>query len=113
MPQLLSRLSCVIAINTSLSAAVALHGARVSEIEMPAAWDAAILTFQASNDNSTFFNVVDDTGNEYFIVAVAGQRIHINSDYISQMAYLKIRSGSSLTAVSQTAARTIYMEFWQ
>lgn len=113
MPQLISRFSVTIAINTSLSVTtVAIRGGRVSEIEMPAAWDTAVLTFQASYDNSNFFNVVDESGAEYFVTAVAGQRVHVNSDYVSQMAYLKVRSGSSLTPKNQTAARVMYMEVW-
>lgn len=112
MSQQSARIAVAITINQSLSAAVALHGGRVSVIEMSAGWDAANLTFQGSNDNSTWFDLFDDAGAEVVVQAGAGRRIDINTSSVSNQAYLKVRSGIAAIPVNQTAGRTLYLEIW-
>ena len=64
-----------IAATASLSDAARLpNGHEVVGITMPAAWTAANLTFQASPDGSTFYNLYDDEGNEVTVTAAASRR---------------------------------------
>ncbi|MCK1501484.1 hypothetical protein [Bradyrhizobium sp. 188] len=94
----------------SLSASVHLHQQRLFGILMPAGWDAAALTFQASIDNTNFFDVYDDGGNVLTMQAAANRFIVI----VSPLAYLglqriKVRSGTPSVAVAQTADRVLQL----
>jgi hypothetical protein len=113
MPQLVARLPVVIAINTSLSAAVYIRGGLVSVIEMPAAWDAANLTFQSSGDGTNYFNLYDEFGTEVTANASTSRRIRLEPSQWAGTQYLKIRSGTAGTPVNQTAERTLYVEIWE
>jgi len=102
-------IQATIAINTSLSAAVELGGHSVERIIMPAAWDAADLTFQISDDGGTTFqNVYWDWGAEMVVDAAASYTIELSPFVkLSNLDQLKVRSGTAGTPVVQTAARTI------
>ena len=113
MPQLVARIPVVIAINTSLSSAVQIFGGLLSIIEMPAAWDAANLTFQTSGDGTNYFNVYDDSGTEVTVTASTSRRIRLEPSQWAGIQYIKIRSGTAGVAVNQTAARTLYLEVWE
>lgn len=100
----------------SLSNVIDGKGYRLTKIFMPAAWDAANLTFQeAPSPNGTFQNLYDDAGTpaEITIPVSAGKNtvISTNKDKFVGMTYFKIRSGTSSLAVSQTAERTIGLLF--
>ena len=56
MVQLIARLTATIANGASLSDALTLNGSQVAVIEMPASWNAAVLTFQSSLDGTNYFN---------------------------------------------------------
>jgi len=110
MPQLIDRQPVSIAINTSLSSAVTIRGGLVAVIEMPAAWDAANLTFQSSGDGTNYFNLYDEVGTEVTVTAAASRRIRLEPTQWAAIKYLKVRSGTAGTPVNQTAARTLYLE---
>ena len=112
MPSLISRLTATIANGASLSDALTLNGSKVAVIEMPAAWTAAPLTFQASMDGSNYFNVYDDSGDEVYVIVDINRRVYITIDALSQQKYIKLRSGTAVTAVNQGAQRLIYVEVW-
>lgn len=89
---------------------VHLHQQRLFGILMPAAWDAAGLTFQASIDTTNFYDVYDDSGNVLIVQAAASRFIVI----ASPLAYLgiqriKLRSGTPSAAVNQTADRILQL----
>jgi hypothetical protein len=113
MPQLVARLPVVIAINTSLSAAVQIRGGLVSVIEMPAAWDAANLTFQTSGDGANYFNLYDEFGTEVTVTASTSRRIRLDATQWTGNLYIKVRSGTAGAAVNQSAERTLYLETWE
>jgi hypothetical protein len=113
MPQLVARLPVSIVINTSLSVAVQVMGGLLAVIEMPAAWDAANLTFQSSGDGVNYFNVYDELGTEVTVTAAASRRIRLDPTQWAGVQYLKLRSGTAGAAVNQTAARTLYIEVWE
>ena len=113
MPQLVARLPVSIVINTSLSVAVDLNGALLTIIEMPAAWDAANLTFQTAGIGGDFANVYDELGNEVSVIADVDRRIRLDATQWAGIFQLKIRSGTAGVPVNQTAARTLYVELWE
>lgn len=92
---------------TTLSDAVDMIGYSIVRIEMPSAWTAASLTFQVSADNVTFVNAYLD-GAEYTKTVSTSQGIgFVPADAMLFQRYIKIRSGTADTPVTQTAARTL------
>lgn len=98
-----------IANGASLSAAVGLGLHRVYAIQMPSAWTAASLTFQASYDNSTFANVYDDTGTELTITVAASRFVILDPVKFLGIRAIKVRSGTSGAAVNQGAERLLQL----
>jgi len=91
----------------NLSAAVDLRGCAVLRLEMPASWTTANLTFQISSDASTYRDMYDAYGTEYTVMAAASRAIIMSAGDFFGVRYFKIRSGTSGTPVTQTAARSI------
>lgn len=100
--------TAVIANGTSLSSAIDLGAATLFGVQMPSSWTTANLTFQASTDGVTYANLYDSTGTEVAVTAGASQFIVLSTpaQWIG-IRYLKVRSGTSGTAVNQVADRTI------
>lgn len=99
--------SANIAISTSLSAAVNLGEKVAIGILMPAAWDAANLTFQGSVDGVSFSNIYDSSGNELTVTAAASRYIYLDPTVFVGLNQIKVRSGTNGTPVTQTAARAL------
>ena len=98
-----------IAKDASLSGVIDCRGFRVAKIYMPSAWTAADLTFQESADGTTFGELTDDAGIAVSVEASASAVIvpMINALAFNDVCYLKIRSGTSSTAVTQGAERVV------
>lgn len=96
-----------IALGTALSAAVDCVDGRAIRVDMPAAWDAADLTFQVSLDGVTYSDLYDAYGSEYVVRASASRAILLNPVDFIGVRYLKVRSGTGAVPVNQTAARSI------
>lgn len=94
-----------IANGQSLSAALFIGGNRVVAIEMPAAWTAAGLSFQASADGVTY-NDVHTTSAELTVTAGAS-RLLLLGRALEGTVFLKVRSGTSGTPVAQGADRVL------
>ncbi|WP_425065628.1 hypothetical protein [Reyranella sp.] len=92
---------------TGLSGAVDCGSARLALIIMPAGWTAADLTFKESVDNSTFVDKYDAYGVEYTVVCAASRAIVINLPDFLGARYLKFRSGTSGTPVTQSGNRVL------
>lgn len=92
---------------TGLSAAVDLQNFAPVALIMPAAWQTAVITAQASMDDVTYNNVYDDAGNERSLTVAVDRYITLSSSDLLACRYLKLRSGTAATPVDQTAARTI------
>jgi hypothetical protein len=102
-----------IASGASLSNALNdLDGQILVGIVMPADWTAANLTVQLSHDDSTFNNQYDEAGTEVTIVAAANRYINLTPANHLGATALKIRSGTSGTAVNQAADRIITLVLW-
>ena len=99
-----------IANGASLSGEIDLEGFKNFAIEMPAAWTAANLTFQAASaSGGTFQNVHDDAGTEVVVTAAAARVIGMDAvkRELAALRFIKIRSGTTGTPVNQGAARTL------
>lgn len=93
----------------ALSPVIDLGLQRLHRIRLPAGWTAAGLTFQDSDDGSTFGDTFTDAA-EYTIasaVAAAGRSILVNQELFYGIRFLKIRSGTSGAPVNQAADRAI------
>lgn len=110
MANILQKGTVTIANGASLSGALDTKGMTVVGFEMSAAWTAAGLSFQGSDDNSTFGNVYDSAGEVTIASAsvVASGRLIIDATRLVGMGrYIKVRSGTAGTPVNQGAARTL------
>jgi hypothetical protein len=106
----LSVVLATIALNTALTPEIDLGAGRIVGILMPAAWDAAVMTFQASPDGGTTWGeLVDKTGSALSFTVAAGTFIYLDPTIFIGINALKIRSGTSGAAVNQTAARTFQL----
>ena len=100
-----------IAAGASLSGAIDLKGADVIRIAMPAAWTAADLTFQVSDDaGTTFRNVYWDWGPEMVVDASTSMSIELSPFVgLHNIDQLKVRSGTAGTPVVQVAEALIVL----
>lgn len=104
-------LEVVILDTASLSAAIECDGYDILRIVMPAAWDAADLTFQVSDDGGTTFrNLYWDWGPEMVVDAAAARVIELSPFVLMHhIDQIKVRSGTAGVPVAQTADRTFYL----
>lgn len=108
VPAQLDVATAVIASGQSLSAEVNLIGRVVCGFQIPSAWTAADLTFQASIDNgTTYVDLYFATGEATVDQAAADRYIGINGAEWLGITNLKIRSGTAGTPVNQAAERSI------
>lgn len=103
--------SLTIADGASLSDAADLRGYRISRIITPSGWDAAVITFETSADDSTYGAAYDGDGNEITVPSLTAAR-QVNLTPTQQAAlmgadFLKVRSGTSGSAVNQSGAVTV------
>lgn len=106
----LSEFPFFIAAGRSLSAGVAIGAQRVVGLSMPAVWDAAVVTVQASlDDGANFAESLDSAGNPVQIAAGAGQFIALTTELWSAVNFLKLRSGTAAVPVTQSADRTLQL----
>lgn len=100
--------TATIAAGSSLSGNVTLPlGYYLAALVMPSAWTAADLTFQVSADNATYADYYDNAGVEVTVPADASRAIMLDSDTWRAVRFLRLRSGTSSTPVTQTSSRTI------
>lgn len=100
--------TATIANNASLSGAVDMGTNRLFAIVMPSSWTTANLTFQVSADGANYYDLYDDAGTEVTFTAAASRVIqNTNPGRWLGFRFLKIRSGTTGTAVNQGGARTI------
>lgn len=108
VPSPLTTVAVAIANGTALSDIVDLKGYSLVGIQMPAAWTAADLTFQASADGTTFENLhVDTSDTEYTVQAAASRYIAIPLATTISVRFLKVRSGTPAVPVNQGADRVL------
>jgi hypothetical protein len=76
---------------------------------MPAAWTAADIGFEVSNDNTALYGVSNSAGALITIPVLADEFITLPDSFIQGNRWVRLRSqnGGTGAAVNQTAARTI------
>lgn len=102
--------TATIAISSSLSSAVELTDGPLVRLVIPSAWTTANITFQTSYDGTNYADLYDKAGTEYTVtVGGASREIAVPiADWIG-IRYIKVRSGTTGSAVNQAAARTIQL----
>lgn len=99
-----------IANGASLSGAVTPPaGYFLAGVQMPAAWTAAGLSFQAAADGTTFADVFTSAGVEVTVTSLVSQFITIVPTIFAPV--IKVRSGTTGTPVAQGAGRTLMLIF--
>lgn len=108
MPHPFSIPAVLIANGASLSAAFEVGAGELVGIIVPSGWTAANLSFQASVDGTTFFNLYDNEGAEITaVVPVTTGCFLAWAPNVKAPIYLKIRSGTLGTPLNQGADRTL------
>jgi hypothetical protein len=106
---------CTIPAGQSLSNAVDCTGAnRIVRINMPPEWDGAVLTFMLSPDGGVFHDlfhvtIPGDAFHTYEVIVTpphAGSVIVMPLDFGNDVAWVKVRSGTSGVPVVQSADRS-------
>lgn len=111
MPQVSTKVA-TIAASASLSDAINTGGGLPVAIQMPAAWTSAALTFQGSMDGSTYQSIYCSDGTEYSIVAAVATNVAgFDSSIFVGFNYIKIRSGTAGSPVTQGAERGLIIAF--
>jgi hypothetical protein len=90
----------------SLSGAIPLGDSALVAIAMPAAWDTAAITFQASVDGTTW-GELQGISAVVSVTAAAGQVIAIDPAIWRGINMIKVRSGTSGSPVTQSADRAL------
>lgn len=96
-----------IASGTSLSAEADIGSKLLVGVVMPATWDAASVTFQVSLDGGQTFLDLHNVTAEVSLVAAASQFIALDPAAYRGVNAIKVRSGTSASAVNQTADRIV------
>lgn len=106
-----------IADSASLSGAAnftGLPGAALCGIIVPSTWTTAVLSFAASADNSTFYPVYNASGAEVVTGSITGGTavwVALDPSDFAGIPYLKVRSGTSGTAVNQSGGDTLTLVY--
>lgn len=105
----INRKAVIIASGESLSNAINIsENETVLGIQVPSTWTSAGITFEASYDRSNFYPYAFDNA-EYTITVAANQHYEISIGKLLTARAIKVRSGTSVSPVNQTASRTIYV----
>jgi hypothetical protein len=91
----------------SVSNSLDLRSDAIIRITMPSAWTNANLTFQISDDDVRFTDLVDASGREFTLRVVPDTSVRAMDDLATMVAdgYIRLRSGSRNYPVIQAASR--------
>lgn len=98
-----------ISAGTSLSAPINLKGYTLSILLLPAAWTTANITLQVSYDGITYYNLYNQDGTEYTIIAAINRAVVVQPSDLAAVEYIKLRSGTAGTPIIQVADALITM----
>jgi hypothetical protein len=90
-----------------MAAGVDIGGAGIVRILMPAAWTAAALTAQVSQDDATYYDLYDATGTEWSATVVAAHAVALDITTFTGIRFIKLRSGTGAAPVAQAATRSL------
>lgn len=97
-----------IASSGSLSDAAYIGAETVVAILMPAAWTAAALSFEVSQDGSTYYDLQYE-GSEVTFAAGVDEAVVLDPAKTYPFSYIKVRSGTEATPVNQAADRDLIL----
>lgn len=97
-----------IADNASLSGGVYVANFLLMKLIVPSDWvTATVVTFQAAleaeGETPSYLNVYEDDGTEYQVTVAASRHVILDPAKFAGIRWMKIRSGTSGSAVNQTA----------
>lgn len=84
-----------IANGATVSAAADLQGSTVVAVRTPAALTSTAMTFQVSDDGSTYVPLRKEDGTAYTLVVAASGGYPVNHDYFDPWDYVKAVGGSA------------------
>lgn len=91
----------------ALSEAIDLRGYEPLAVQMPAAWTAAGLSFEVSDDGVNFADLYNTSG-EYTLTVATDRAVALSTpNELSGFQFIKVRSGTTGTPVNQGADRLI------
>lgn len=92
----------------NLSGAIDVRDSVVAALVMPAAWDAAAITFAVSDRlDGTYVPLYDDFGTEVSVTVSTSRQVALDTNKFLGVRFLKVRSGTAASAVNQGAAADI------
>ncbi|MDR3418682.1 MAG: hypothetical protein P4L83_21120 [Nevskia sp.] len=109
MPTITAVNTASIALGASVSGAVQLNGQALRSIAMPSGWDAAVLTFQASEDGANWLDLYDENGAVVTLQTAAARRLKLPHGLIDSINWLRVRSGTPGATVTQTVQRDLVL----
>lgn len=97
--------TAIIKSSASLSTPVDIGDSKIFGLLIPAGWNSSAtkITFQASHDGKTWFDLADEAGDEIEVTVAGGASIALveAGPYLAPWRFLKIRSGTAASAVNQ------------
>lgn len=104
----MNQLRAIIAASAALSGTVDLQYAALVGIYVPASWTTASITLQASLDGVTFQDVRNAAGDNFELVAGAGNCfVPLAPLELQGTRYVRLRSGTAAVPVTQAAERSL------
>jgi hypothetical protein len=91
-----------IAASGTESGSLDLYGTTLVGLYMPAAWSVADLSFKASSDNTTFYDVYRDSGSSASITTAASRYVALDPADFAGVRFLKL-----VSSATQSASRVI------
>lgn len=107
--KLTNAVTAVISNGLSLTNRIEGGNYRLTAIQTPAAWTAAVLTFQGSPDGVTFTDLYDQYGTEVNFACSTSRSISVDPTLFAGYPFFKIRSGTTGSPVTQGADRTLIL----
>lgn len=102
--------------NGALTASFYLKSLLATKLYLPSTWSASAtsLTVQVSADNATFSNLYRaDTGSEYTLSGASASRcLLLNGNDLIGVHYIRFRSGTSASPVSQSGSVVLTVVPW-
>lgn len=100
-------LDAVIAAGQSLSTIEEPDYALPVGLFVPAGWTTAPITFRASHNGSTFFDLYDEFGAEVSIASAVAGRYYDLPASLKGPLFLRVRSGTAASPVNQASGVTL------
>jgi hypothetical protein len=97
----------------ALSGPVSINNAALTAIRMPAAWDAAGLTFQCAIDPiaGSWLDLFDAQGAEVVATVEASRHVALSHLALRGLLWLRCRSGFGAAPITQAADRDLILIF--